>query len=140
MVRMFPYIYILRASLTFTAIIAGTCGFPGLLAIGNYPSVRSVRMKAMLVPAAFAVAVTGLALSSTPAPAKGCLKGAAIGGVAGHFAGHHGLLGAGAGCVIGHHEANKHAREREWDRDRAYHEGYGSSAAPHDHGYDSGPR
>jgi hypothetical protein len=32
--------------------------------------------------------------------------GAVIGGVAEHFAGHHGL--AGAGCVIGHHEANKH--------------------------------
>ena len=94
-------------------------------------------MKAMLVPAAFAVAVTGLALSSTPAPAKGCLKGAAIGGVAGHFAGHHGLLGAGAGCIIGHHEANKHARERE----RAYHdEGYGSGAPPYDHGSDYAPR
>ena len=58
-------------------------------------------MKSILLPAAFAVAVTGLALSSTPAPARGCLKGAVIGGVAGHFAGHHGLLGAGAGCVIG---------------------------------------
>jgi hypothetical protein len=88
-------------------------------------------MKAILVPAAFAVAVTGLALSTTPAPAKGCLKGAAVGGVAGHFVGHHGLLGAGAGCIIGHHEANKHARQRE----RAYQEGYGGSAAPRDDGY-----
>src|SRR6266446_713615 len=94
-------------------------------------------MRSILLPAAFAVAVTGLALSSTPAPARGCLKGAVIGGVAGHFAGHHGLLGAGAGCVIGHHEASKHARERE----RAYHDGsvdrdgYGSSAPSHDHGY-----
>ena len=91
-------------------------------------------MKAILLPAAFAVAVTGLTLSSTPAPARGCLKGAVIGGVAGHFAGHHGLLGAGAGCIIGHHEANKHARER------AYHEGYGSSAAPYDHGDGYGQR
>ena len=41
------------------------------------------------------------------------MKGAVIGGVAGHFAGHHGLLGAGAGCVIGRHEAKKHERERE---------------------------
>jgi hypothetical protein len=48
-------------------------------------------MKAILLPAAFGVAVTGLALSSTPAPARGCLKGAVVGGVAGHFAGHHGL-------------------------------------------------
>ena len=79
-------------------------------------------MKAMLMAAALAV-VTGLAVSSTTAPARGCLKGAVVGGVAGHFAGHHGLLGAGAGCIIGHHEANKHARERE----RAYQEGYGTS-------------
>jgi hypothetical protein len=93
-------------------------------------------MKAILLPAAFAVAVTGLALSSTPAPARGCLKGAVVGGVAGHFAGHHGLLGAGAGCVIGHHEATKHERERE----RAYHEGYGSGAPPYDRGDGYAPR
>jgi outer membrane lipoprotein SlyB len=43
----------------------------------------------------------------TSAEAKGCLKGAAVGGVAGHYLGHHGLLGAAAGCVIGRHEANK---------------------------------
>ena len=30
----------------------------------------------------------------TSVEAKGCLKGAAVGGVAGHFAGHHGVLGA----------------------------------------------
>lgn len=88
-------------------------------------------MKAILVPAAFALAVTGLAISATPAAAKGCLKGAVVGGVAGHFVGHHGLLGAGAGCIIGHHEANKHARQRE----QAHQEGYGNSAAPHDNGY-----
>ena len=74
-------------------------------------------MKSMLMPAALALA---LAAWLTPAPvqAAGCLKGAAIGGVAGHFAGHHGLLGAGAGCIIGHHEASKHARERA-EQDRA---------------------
>jgi hypothetical protein len=42
-----------------------------------------------------------------PAQAKGCIKGAFIGGTAGHFAGHHGLLGAAAGCVVGRHEANR---------------------------------
>lgn len=47
-----------------------------------------------------------LALSSISANAKGCIKGAIVGGVAGHVAGH-GKLGAAAGCVIGHHEANK---------------------------------
>ncbi|SFJ52772.1 hypothetical protein [Bradyrhizobium sp. Gha] len=48
-----------------------------------------------------------LALASiSPAEAKGCIKGAIIGGVAGHMAGR-GKLGALAGCAIGHHEANK---------------------------------
>ena len=40
------------------------------------------------------------------AEAKGCIKGAIIGGLAGHVAGH-GKVGAVAGCIIGHHEANK---------------------------------
>jgi uncharacterized protein YcfJ len=44
--------------------------------------------------------------SISPAEAKGCVKGAVIGGVADHMAGH-GKLGAAAGCAIGHHEANK---------------------------------
>jgi hypothetical protein len=62
------------------------------------------------------MAVLGLALiialsvSSTEANAAGCLKGAVVGGVAGHYAGNHGLLGAGAGCLIGRHYAKKHAR------------------------------
>jgi len=52
-----------------------------------------------------------IALAATgDAEAKGCLKGAAVGGVAGHYSGHHGLLGAAAGCVIGRHEANKRER------------------------------
>jgi len=87
-------------------------------------------MRALFLPAACAVAVAALSLSSPPAAAKGCLKGAVIGGAAGHFAGHHGLLGAGAGCAIGHHEANKHARERQ----QASPQGYGSSSPP------NGPR
>jgi uncharacterized protein YcfJ len=49
--------------------------------------------------------LSALALAS-PAEAKGCIKGAIVGGVAGHVAGH-GKLGAAAGCVIGHNEANK---------------------------------
>jgi hypothetical protein len=63
-------------------------------------------MKSILIPAALAIALaTGL--TSGPIQAAGCLKGAAIGGVAGHLAGHHGLLGAGAGCIIGRHEAKQ---------------------------------
>jgi hypothetical protein len=88
-------------------------------------------MKSIVMPAALALA---LAAWLTPAPvqAAGCLKGAAVGGVAGHFAGHHGLLGAGAGCIIGRHEANKHARERG-ESDRAS----GNGSAP---GYTSRER
>jgi hypothetical protein len=40
-----------------------------------------------------------------------------VGGLAGHYVGHHGWLGAGIGCAIGHHEANKRLREQqEYDR------------------------
>ena len=53
-----------------------------------------------------------LALTSfSPAEAKGCIKGAIVGGVAGHMAGHD-KLGAAAGCVVGHHEANKRDAEK----------------------------
>ena len=45
--------------------------------------------------------------------AKGCLKGAAVGGVAGHVAGGHGVLGAAAGCAIGRHRAAKKERQEE---------------------------
>ena len=41
------------------------------------------------------------------ASAKGCLKGAAVGGVGGHLLGGHGVAGAAAGCAVGHHRANK---------------------------------
>jgi hypothetical protein len=57
-----------------------------------------------LLTAACAAAIS---LSCAPfARAKGCIKGAIVGGVAGHMAGL-GKLGAVAGCVVGHHEANK---------------------------------
>ena len=95
-------------------------------------------MKSMLVAAAAMLALVGL--SSGPSEAAGCVKGAAIGGIAGHFAGH-GLLGAGAGCAIGHHEAYRRDQERGrsdrgwergrsdrgWDYDRGNTTGYGSS-------------
>ena len=50
--------------------------------------------------------ILGVALAPVAAEAKGCIKGAIVGGVAGHLAGH-GKVGAVAGCIIGHHEANK---------------------------------
>ena len=68
-------------------------------------------MKSILTVAAAALlAVTAM---SAPVQAAGCLKGAAAGGVAGHFLGHHGLIGAGVGCLIGRHNANKQARQEQ---------------------------
>ena len=55
--------------------------------------------------------VSSLTVFSQAAEAKGCLKGAAIGGVGGHVAGGHGLIGAGAGCLVGRHMANKKAKQ-----------------------------
>ena len=68
-------------------------------------------MKTILTLAAAAIIVA--ATVPGPANAAGCLKGAAVGGVAGHFMGHHGLIGAGAGCLIGRHNANKRAAEQQ---------------------------
>ena len=99
-------------------------------------------MKTMLVAAAAMLAVVGL--WSGPSEAAGCVKGAVVGGVAGHFVGNHGLLGAGVGCVIGHHEANRRGGERDrregysgggWDR------GYGHSRDGYSGGgWDGGQR
>ena len=80
-------------------------------------------MKSLVIATALVLA-TG-SLSSGAAQAAGCLKGAVVGGVAGHYAGHHGWLGAGAGCLIGRHEANKRAREQS-AADQRYDTGYRS--------------
>ena len=63
-------------------------------------------MKIILAAAACAT----LALCASAADAKGCLKGAAVGGVAGHFVGHHAVAGAAIGCVVGHHRAQNQAK------------------------------
>lgn len=48
---------------------------------------------------------------TSPVYAKGCLKGAAVGGVAGHYVGKgHAVAGAAAGCWYGHHRAAKAAK------------------------------
>jgi len=60
---------------------------------------------------ASALLTAGVLLSATAqVQAKGCLKGAAVGGVAGHLK-HHGVAGAAAGCAVGHHMANKKEKE-----------------------------
>lgn len=61
---------------------------------------------------ASAVLLAILTISASPSYAAGCLKGAAVGGVGGHFVGKgHSVLGAAAGCVIGHHHAKVEARK-----------------------------
>jgi hypothetical protein len=69
-------------------------------------AVSNIRREVMkwMFAAVFAAAI---AIASGPGvETKGCIKGAIVGGAAGHMAGH-GELGAAAGCVVGHHEANK---------------------------------
>ena len=83
-------------------------------------------MKFILLPAALAFFMAA-GWVVAPAQAAGCLKGAAVGGVAGHLAGHHGVLGAGAGCVIGHHEATKHAKENAQQQQGSNSEGQPNS-------------
>ncbi len=62
----------------------------------------------------FAATLLSMSLLAAPhAEAAGCLSGAAMGGVAGHVAGHHGLLGAAAGCAVGHHMAVRNNRTRD---------------------------
>lgn len=56
--------------------------------------------------------LVALAVAPQLASAKGCLKGAAVGGVGGHMAGGHGVLGAAAGCAVGRHMANKKAKQQ----------------------------
>jgi hypothetical protein len=58
-----------------------------------------------------ALAIATSVATVSPALAKGCLKGAAVGGTGGHFVGKgHAVLGAAAGCAYGHHRAAKAAR------------------------------
>jgi hypothetical protein len=67
-------------------------------------------MRSLCIWATLALVMTAM---TTPADARGCIKGAIVGGAAGHYAHHHGVVGAVIGCAIGHHEARKHDRERE---------------------------
>jgi hypothetical protein len=64
------------------------------------------------------------ALGCQGAQAAGCLSGAAVGAVGGHLAGHHALLGAAGGCIVGH-EMRKHERRKQ--AEAAQQQGYGQS-------------
>jgi hypothetical protein len=65
--------------------------------------------------AAIAFAVLSMPVA---ADAKGCIKGAIVGGVVGHYTHRHGVLGFVAGCIIGRHAA-KMARDRELQQHQA---------------------
>jgi hypothetical protein len=65
----------------------------------------------------------GLILASTAAEAKGCIRGAIVGGLGGHFVGRGleagtarpagrwpTILGAATGCLVGRYEADRRAR------------------------------
>lgn len=75
-----------------------------------------------------------LALATTAgvAEAKGCIKGAAVGGAAGHVAGKHGVAGAAAGCLVGRHNAKKKAKQQEHSAqaNAASHNGNSAAGAP----------
>ena len=66
-------------------------------------------MKTCLCTIAVFLAIVG---APQIASAKGCLKGAVVGGVGGHVAGGHGVLGAAAGCAVGRHMANKKEKQQ----------------------------
>ena len=58
------------------------------------------------------IAVAPLSLLATePLAAKGCIRGALVGGVAGHYAHHHAVAGALAGCAAGHMYYKHKARQ-----------------------------
>jgi len=70
----------------------------------------------------FAMLAVALSAASFAAQvqAAGCLKGAAVGGVAGHYVGSgHAVLGAVGGCIVGHHMASKKAKEDALAREHA---------------------
>ncbi len=59
------------------------------------------------------VAATVALVGAQPVIAKGCIRGAAAGGVAGHYVGKgHAVAGAVAGCVAMHHHYAKQAKAK----------------------------
>ena len=60
--------------------------------------------------------------AASPAFAAGCLKGAAVGGVGGHFVGKgHAVGGAAIGCAVGHHRAKVAAKKQAKAQTQAAH-------------------
>ena len=61
-----------------------------------------------------AILTSSLTIGLAPAAeARGCIRGALVGGVAGHYVGRgHAVAGAAAGCLAGRHLANRADRRR----------------------------
>lgn len=67
-------------------------------------------MKAKVLAAVLAFSMVSMAGT---AQAAGCLKGAVVGGVAGHYVGKgHAVLGAIGGCMVGRHLAKVHKQQQ----------------------------
>lgn len=74
------------------------------------------RLTRTLAVAALALGVSGSLVATANA---GCLTGAVVGGVAGHYAHRHTLVGAAAGCAIGHHMAVEKKKRRAAEKAQA---------------------
>ena len=84
----------------------------GRRAIAYYTGNTLYRYEALMfrkltIAAALATSIT----AASPVLAKGCIRGAIVGGVAGHYVGRgHALAGAAAGCFIAHHHYAQQAK------------------------------
>jgi uncharacterized protein YcfJ len=67
-------------------------------------------MRAIVSVCALATMTAAFAMAPQPAAAKGCIKGAIVGGLAGYAAGGHKWKGALAGCLVGRYAANRPPR------------------------------
>jgi len=74
-------------------------------------------MKKLLIIPILVVALIAVNYAGYASAKPGCIKGAILGGIAGHFV-HHGLVGAAAGCAYGVHK--RHVWNRENTRRSSY--------------------
>jgi hypothetical protein len=73
---------------------------------GLSPCKGDIHMRAIIL-----LVTTASVLVGQPLWAKGCIRGAAAGGVSGHFVGKgNAIVGAAVGCVVAHHHYAKQAR------------------------------
>jgi outer membrane lipoprotein SlyB len=73
-----------------------------------------------------AILAAAAVLAAAGTADAGCLKGAVVGGVAGHFAGRHATLGAVGGCVVGHHiDAERRKHDRWVAQGRGFYDAHG---------------